>query len=178
MSEFVVTRRLALLGLGAFAVVGLAGCNTPQTGGPAATPAAVGSQPVSGYVISNIVVDASPLLAVTGNPTAQWVQDSLPGALAKALASHYAPGAANGATLSVTVNSLSLGQGGPADPDTIQGVATLSGGAGAARNTPVMATSTWVPSPVDDTLVEQSTKARVNGLTTNFAYWLARKWRR
>ena len=90
-----------------------------------------------------------------------WVQQALPGALAQTFASHMAPGDPSGRTLSVTVNSVSLRGGGPADPDPMRGVATLSGGAAPARTTRLRATSTYIPSPVDQVLVEQAFKGGV-----------------
>jgi hypothetical protein len=169
MSNLIVTRRVALFGFGAFAAAGLSGCNTtPNAGAPAA---AVGPAPAPvGYRIAGIVVDASPLVAQSGNPTAQWAQDALPGALAQVLASHMAPGDPSGGTLSVVVNSIYLGGGGPADADRMRGVATLNG-----QQIIVHATATWVPSPVDQALVEQSMQNRVNALSVAFAYLLKRK---
>ena len=88
-----------------------------------------------------------------------------------------APGDPNGATLSVRIDSVYLGGGGLADPDRMRGAATLSGGAGGAgRQTSVRATSTWVPSPVDQALVEQSNQDRVQALAVAFAYRIKRKW--
>ncbi len=171
MSGIAITRREALFGFGALATAGLAGCNTPQAPVVAAPPPA-GAASVFGYRIASIVVDTSPLVAQSGNPTAQWAQAALPGALAKALASHYAPGNPSGGTLSVVVNSIYLGGGGPADPDRMSGVATLNG-----RTINVLATSTWFPNPTEDALIEQAMQNRVNGLSVAFAYWLRRKLR-
>jgi hypothetical protein len=103
---------------------------------------------------------------------------ALPGALAQAFASHMAPGDPSGRTLSVTINSIYLGGGGPADPDSIRGVATLSGSAGPTRTTRLRATSTYIPSPINQALVEQALHGRVTALSQAFAYWLARRWRR
>lgn len=173
MSTILLTRRAALIGLGAGAAFGLAGCNTTQTA------AAVPSQAAgSSFRISTIQVDTAPLLAQSGDPTADWAQQALPGQFAQALAPHMAPGDPNGATLSVRINSISLGQGGPADPDTMKGVATLSGGAGGApRQIRLRATSTYISSPVDQTLVEQALHGRVTALSQAFAYRLAKKMR-
>ena len=71
-----LTRRGALVTLGAFAAAGLAGCNT--------TPSA-GVQPLAASGGGAIEVDTTPLVAYVGNPTAGWVQQALPGALAQAL---------------------------------------------------------------------------------------------
>ena len=97
------------------------------------------------------MVDTTPLLAQSGNPTAQWAQQALPGALAQAFAAHMAPGDPNGETLSVRIDSIYLGGGGPADPDRMRGEATLG-----ARQTTIRATVDLVPSPVDQTLWEQA----------------------
>ena len=169
-----LSRRAALTAFGAYALAGLAGC--APTNAPSVQAA---GQPSSGLRISNIEVDTAPLLAQSGNPTAQWPQQALPGALARAFAGSMAPGDPNGATLSVRIDSIYLGGGGPADPDRIRGAATLSGGAGGApRQTRVRATSTWVPSPVDQALVEQSMQNRVQALSVAFAYRLSGALRR
>ena len=171
MSNIAITRRgFALAGFAAVAAVTLSGCNTTQTGvvaGQAVPPPAV-----SGYRISNIVVDTTPLLTQSGNPTAQWVQHALPGALAQAFAAHMAPGDPSGETLSVRIDSVYLGGGGPADPDRMRGEATLG-----ARHTTLRAASTWWPSPSDQALWEQSFHDRVQALAQSYAGWLARKWR-
>jgi hypothetical protein len=167
MSKIFLTRRAALIALGAGAAFGLAACNTTQT-------AAVQPQAAqSGLRIGAIEVNTAPLLAQSGNPTAQWVQQQLPGLLAQDLAASMAPGDPSAATLRVRIDSIYLGGGGPADPDTMKGVATLSGSA--TRQTKLRATSTYIPSPVDQTLVEQALHGRVSELSQSFAYWLKRK---
>ena len=167
MSSIIVTRRGALLSLGALAAAGLSGCNTAQP--PAA---AAGAPAPVGYRIANIAVDTSPLAAQSGAQTAEWAQEAMPGALAQAFASHMAPGDPSGGALSVVIDSIYLGGGGPADADRIRGVATFNG-----RQVNVRATSTWFPSPVDQALVEQSMQNRVNALCVAFAYRLKRKVR-
>lgn len=175
MSNMVITRRATLAGMGVAAAAALAGCNTPQS---TAGPAGAAPQAVSGYRIANITVDASAVAAQSGDLTGQWVQQSLPGALARAFAAHMAPGDPSGATLSVTVNSVYLGQGGPGDPDVMIGVATLSGGGAPTRTTTLKGTSTYTPSPSDTALVEQTNHYRVVALSQAYAGWLVRKWRR
>jgi hypothetical protein len=170
MSSIDVTRRGALLSFGALAAAGLTGCNTAQ---PPVAVAAAAPAAVSGYRIANIAVDTSPLVAQSGNPTAQWAQAALPGALARAFASHMAPGDPSGGILSVVVNSIYLGNGGPGDPDIMRGVATFSG-----RQVRVRATSTYFPSPTDQVLVEQAMQNRVNALSVAFAYRARRLLRR
>jgi hypothetical protein len=153
----VLTRRTALIGLGAVASAGLSACNTPSAGvQPASAPT-----PGGGGAID---VDTSPLVAYVGNPTAGWVQQSLPGALARVLG----PGPAGG--LHVRVDTLYLGGGGPADPDRMRGVATLGG-----RTINVRATSTYFSTPTDQALPEQALQGRVQALSVAFAYRLKRK---
>ena len=170
MSMSSLPRRAALAAFGACALAGLGGC--APTNGPAVQAAG----PTSAFHISSIEVNTAPLLAQGGNPTAQWAQAALPGALAQAFAANMAPGDPGGATLSVRIDSIYLGQGGPADPDTMKGAATLSGGGGPARKTRLRATSTYIANPTDQALVEQALQGRVQALSQAFAYWLQRKW--
>ncbi len=152
----VLTRRAALVSLAAFAAGGLSACNTTPT---------VGIQPMAASGAGGAIsVDTTPLVAYVGNPTAGWVQQSLPGALARILGSR-APGG-----LHVRVDTLYLGNGGPADPDRMRGVATLGG-----RTIHVLATSTYWPSPTDQALPEQALQGRVQALSVAFAYRLRRK---
>ena len=157
-----LTRRAALLGFGAFASAGLSGCNTMPTAG--VQPAAG-----TGLGIGPIEVDTTPLVAYVGNPTAGWAQQALPGALAQVLGS----GAPGGPPLHVLINTLYLGGGGAADPDTIRGVATLIGG----RTISVRAISVYWSSPTDQALPEQALQGRVQALAVAFAYRLKRKLR-
>ena len=167
MSASFVTRRAALFGLGAIGVAALGACNAPQT------PAIQAAGPTApGIHIGAIEVDTSPLVAEVGNPTAAWAQQALPAQLARVLASRMAPGEPGAATLSVVVNSIYLGGGGPADPDIMSGVATLNG-----RQVRLKATYTYIPSPTDQALPEQALQGRVQGLSQAFAYWLRRKMR-
>ena len=168
-----LSRRAGLAALGACVVAGLAGC--APTNAPTVQ---AGAQPTSAFRIADIQVNTAPLLAQSGDPTAQWVQQALPGQLAQAFAANMAPGDPNGAVLSVRIDSIFLGGGGPANPDIMKGVATLSGGAGgAARQTNLRTTSTYIPETVDQALPEQALQGRVQALSRSFAYWLRRKWR-
>ena len=54
----------------------------------------------------------------------------------------------------------------------MKGSATLGG-----RHTSFRATSFYIPSPVDQALVEQALYGRVTALSQAFAYQLARRWR-
>jgi hypothetical protein len=151
-----LTRRAALVGLAVFAVGALSGCNT--------TPSAE-IQPVAASGVGGAIsVDTSPLVAYVGNPTASWVQQSLPGQLAQVLGSRASGG------LHVRIDTLYLGNGGPADPDLMRGVATLGG-----RTINVRAVSTYLSTPTDQALPEQALQGRVQALSTAFAYRLRRK---
>jgi hypothetical protein len=155
MLRNLLTRRAALVGLGAFGAAALGGCNT--------TPSA-GIQPAVAAGGGAIDVDTTPLIAYVGNPTAGWVQQSLPGALAQVLGSGPPGG------LHVRIDTLYLGNGGPGDPDRMRGVATLAG-----RTINVRAVSTYWPSPTDQALPEQALQGRVQALSLAFAYRLKRR---
>jgi hypothetical protein len=138
-------------------------------GGAFALLAAVASQNAlaqSGLPIRNIQVDVAPLRANVGDPTASWVQQTLPGQLAKALAGRMSP---KGSTLVVRIDSLSLGPNKDSRAwDNISGVATIGG-----AQRPVRATSRYWASAIDQTLFEQSNRQRVTQLVQALAYWLA-----
>ncbi len=116
-----------------------------------------------------IHVDVESLRANAGDPTATWVAEYLPGQLVQNLARRMAH-----ANVSVRIDYLTLGSStgglGPAGSsyDTIQGVATING-----IETPVRATSTYYPMAVDQTMIEQSNRDRVQQLTEALAYWIA-----
>jgi hypothetical protein len=171
MSMHSLSRRAALAALGAAALAVLGGC------APTNAPSVQAAGPTSAFHISSIAVNTAPLVAQVGNPTAQWAQDSLPAQLAQVFGANMAPGDPGGATLSVRVDSIYLGGGGPADPDIMKGVATLSGGAGGPpRQTSVRGVSTYIANPTDQALVEQAMQGRVQALSVAFAYRLKRKW--
>jgi hypothetical protein len=116
-----------------------------------------------------IRVDVAPLRANAGDPTASWVAQFLPGQLQAELARRGAS-----ANVSVRIDYLTLGSStggiGPAGSsiDTIQGSATING-----AEEPVRATNSYYPSPVDQTMIEQSNRIRVQQLTQALAYWIA-----
>jgi hypothetical protein len=168
MSAFPLTRRAALAGLGAFALSVLT-----------RTPAAL-AQP--GLRIRAIKVDVSPIRASMGDPTAAWVEESLPGALAQSLGPYMAPGDRNGATLVARIDYLYLGSssGGPGffrqTQDTIVGSLLLRGPRGAAiANVPLRAISSYFPMAVDQTLVERALQGRVVAVAQAFAGWAPRQ---
>jgi hypothetical protein len=169
MSAFPLTRRAALASLGALCLPALA-----------ETPAAL-AQP--GLRIRAIKVDVSPIRASMGDPTAAWVEEALPGALAQSLAPYMAPGDRNGATLVARIDTLYLGTsgGGPGffhqTQDTVNGTLLLRGPRGVIANVPLRAISSYYPMAVDQALVERALQGRVTALAQAFAGWAPRELR-
>ena len=168
MSAFPLTRRAALASFGALVLPALA-----------QAPAAL-AQP--GLRIRAIKVDVSPIRASMGDPTAAWVQEALPGALAQSLGAYMAPGDRNAPTLVARIDTLYLGpsSGGPGPfgsvQDTINGTLLLKSSRGAlVANTPLRAISSYYPTPVDQTLVERALQGRVVALAQAFAGWAPRE---
>ncbi len=149
-------------------------------GGLAFAPAvAVAQAPIR---FRRVEVDVAPLRASVGDPTAAWVAQALPGALAQALGPYLAPGDRNGATLVARIDFLYLGpsSGGPgplgSSQDTIRGALLVRGPRGSiAAETPLRAISSYFPSPVDQALWVQSNHDRVAALARVFAGWTPRQ---
>src|SRR5271165_5277523 len=139
-SAFESTRRAALAALGALAMI----CGTAGHG-------AVAQERLA---FRDIRVDVSPLRANAGDPTAAWVQQELPARLAHALAGRMS---ASGRTLIVRIVYLTLGSNtgdaihSNSSWDNIRGVAIIGD-----AHIPVEATSSYMSSPVDWTMIEQS----------------------
>jgi hypothetical protein len=168
MSAFPLTRRAALAALGAvvFPVLG-------ETGSALAQP---------GLRIRAIKVDVSPIRASMGDPTAAWVQQALPAALAQSLAPYMEPGDRNGATLVARIDYLYLGpsSGGPGffhqTQDTINGTLLLKSPRGrVVANVPLRAIASYFPMAVDQALVERALQGRVTALAQAFAGWAPRQ---
>jgi hypothetical protein len=169
MSAFPLTRRAAIAALGALIL--------PATGEvPSAS-----AQP--GLRIRAIKVDVSPIRQSMGDPTAAWVEQALPGALAQSLAPYMAPGDRNGATLVARIDYLYLGpsSGGGGfggfrrTQDTINGTLLLKGPRGVVANVPLRAISSYFPMAVDQALPEQAFQGRVVALAQVFAGWAPRE---
>jgi hypothetical protein len=126
----------------------------------------------AGVPIRNIRVDVGPLRANAGEPTATWTEQELSRRLSRALAGRLSP---KGQTLTVRIDYVTLGPNtgatlhGGSSPDNIIGVATLGG-----AQWPVRATSTYMSSPVDQTMVAESNHYRVSQLAEALVYWLVR----
>jgi hypothetical protein len=121
------------------------------------------------FARGGIRVDVAPLHENAGDPTATWVERKLPGALEHALAGRTLPG-----PLIVRIDYLTLGPSTPASihggssPDNISGVMFIGG-----ARIPVRATTSYMASPVDQTMIEQSNHERVAQLVQALAYWIA-----
>ena len=164
MPTSTLTRRAALVGLSAAAV---------------APRAAMAQGPVR---FRRIEVDVGPLRAAQGDPTAAWVEEALPGALARVLGPYLAPGDRNGATLIARIDFLYLGpsSGGAgvwgASQDTISGALIVQGPRGGlAGETPLRAITSYHPTPVDQPLWVQSNHDRIVTLARAFAGWAPRE---
>jgi hypothetical protein len=136
-----------------------------------------------GLRIRAIKVDVSPIRASMGDPTAAWVEQALPGALAQSLGSYMAPGDRNGATLVARIDYLYLGpsSGGGGfghfrqTQDTINGTLLLKGPRGVVANVPLRAISSYFPMAIDQTLVERALQGRMVALAQAFAGWAPRE---
>ena len=164
MSTRALTRRVALS-----AVAGLA-----------FAPVAALAQPSVRF--RSIQVDVGPLRANSGDPTAAWVEEALPGLLAQALGLYVAPGDRRGAVLIAQIDFLYLGpsSGQPgmlgSTQDTIAGVLIVHGLRGTVpAETPLRATSDYYPMAVDQALWVQSNHDRIVALAQNFAQWTPRQ---
>ena len=154
MPEINMTRRASLALLGAFAW------------SPALLPHGAYARPH--VTPCGIRVDVTPLRANAGDPTAAWVERELPAALARSMAGRVPNGG-----LIVRIDYLTLGPNNGVGVhsnrswDNINGVATVSG-----AQIPVRATTTYLSSPTDQTMIEQSNHDRVSQLVQSLAYWI------
>jgi hypothetical protein len=114
---------------------------------------------------SGVRIDVSPLL----EPTAGWVAQTLPRATVEALSAT----GRSGRGVSVRINYVILGssQGGECgtSKDQMIGVVMVGG-----AEWPLRASTSYYPSPVDNTMIETSNYNRVSELSRAFASWVAR----
>jgi hypothetical protein len=156
MSPFELTRRAVLVSFVALA------------GSPAAAASrALARRPGPG----GIRVDVAPVLANSGEPTAGWVAQALPLAIAQALASVGRSGASVAVTIDYVLLGPNSGGVGPtgASPDQMIGTVTIGG-----VTSPLRATSYYYPMPADNTMIAQSNYDRVYQMSRAFAFWVAR----
>jgi hypothetical protein len=163
-----MTRRGALAALGAF--------------GLSLTGAASGALAQNALRFSNIRVNVEPLRALTGDPTAAWMEQALVQALPRALGPHLAPGDRNAPILEVRIDWIYLAPspGGPGPrgsaQDTIIGSFLVRGPRGEIESAiPLRAIASYYPSAVDQALVERAYHGRITTLGQVFAGWAPRE---
>ena len=163
-----MTRRGALAALGAFGL--------PLTG------AASSARAQSGLRFRGIVVNVEPLRALTGDPTAAWMDQALRQALPRVLAPYLAPGDRNGPILEVEIDWIYLApsSGGPGPrgsaQDTIIGSFLVRGPMGGIESRiPLRAIASYYPSAVDQALVARAYHGRITTLAQVFAGWAPRE---
>jgi len=164
MTIRVLTRRAALTALGAMAFV------------PAA---ALAQGPLRFRAVK---VDVGPLRESAGDPTAAWMAESLAPALERALGPYLTPGDRNGATLTARIGLVYLGPSGGGmagwgrGQDTIAGDLVVRGPrGGVVSETPLRAITTYLPNAVNQTLIVQWNRARIDALAQAFAGWVPRQ---
>ena len=163
-----MTRRGALAALGAF--------------GLSLTCVASGALAQSGLRFGGIRVNVEPLRALTGEPTAAWMEQALEQALPRALGPHFAPGDRNAAILEVRIDWIYLAPspGGPGPrgsaQDTVVGSFIVRGPRGGiVSQIPLRAISSYYPNAVDQALVERAYHWRIIALAQVFAGWAPRE---
>jgi hypothetical protein len=163
-----MTRRGAVAALGAF--------------GLSLTFTASGALAQSGLRFNAIRVNVEPLRALTGDPTASWMEQALVQALPQALGPHFAPGDRNAPVLDVRIDWIYLapsqGGSGPkgSAQDTIIGSFLVRGRQGGIESEiPLRAIASYYPSAVDQALVERAYHSRVAKLAQVFAGWAPRE---
>jgi hypothetical protein len=122
-----------------------------------------------GAPLRNIHVDVSPLRSTAGEQTAAWVQHDLSVQLAQALAGRNA---SNGAPVTLRIEYLTLSSGivdCGASRDRIGGVAIIGG-----VRTPLQATTSYQPAPIDRVAIEQISHDRVSQLVQALVFWVTR----
>jgi hypothetical protein len=167
MSASPLTRRAAVAALGAFDF-------------PSAI-AVRGALAQPSVRFRDVLVDVSRLRAALAGPTAAWVEQELPGALAQALTGYMAPDDRDGAILVARIDNIYLGpnSGGtaPGAPRRTLSMAFFWCGArmGASPSIPpVRAITSYHPMAVDQPLRVESNHWRVVALAQAFAGWVPR----
>ena len=157
-----VTRRAAIANLGTFTLLSMG-----AVGRALADPA---------VRFREIRVDVAPLRASAGDPTADWVEQELPGDLTRALSAYLAPAQRNSAILVARIQDVSFGQGGGRGgasggaPDSIRGLLIVGEPrAGIAAQTPLRAIAAYSPDAADQALIEEAYHGRVIALAQAFA---------
>jgi hypothetical protein len=136
----------------------------------------------SGLRFRAIVVNVAPLRALTGDPTAAWMEQALAQALPRALGPYLAPGVRNAPVLEVRIDWIYLAPspGGPGPrgsaQDTIIGSFLVRGPQGGIESEiPLRTIASYYPSGVDQALVERAYHGRITALAQAFAGWAPRE---
>lgn len=137
----------------------------------ACSPAVAARKALAKLGPAGIRVDVAPVLANSGEPTAGWVAQTLPAAIAQALAAVGRSGTSVGVTIDYVILGPNSGGVGPAgsSPDQMVGAVTIGG-----VTSPLRATTYYYPNPADNTMIAQSNYDRIYKLSQAFAGWLAR----
>jgi len=158
------TRREALAALSAFGL--LLTCGAPS------------ARAQSGLRFSGIRVNVEPLRALTGDPTAAWMEQGLVETLPQVLGPYLAPGDRNAPVLEVRIDWIYLAPspGGPGPrgsaQDTIIGSFLVRGPRGGIESQiPLRAIASYYPSAVDQPLAERAYHGRITTLAQVFARW-------
>jgi hypothetical protein len=136
----------------------------------------------NGLRFRGVRVNVEPLRALTGDPTAAWMEQALEQALPPALGPHLAPGDRNAPILEVQIDWIYLAPspGGPGPrgsaQDTIVGSFLVWGpGGGIESEIPLRAIASYYPSAVDQALVARAYHSRIATLARTFAGWAPRE---
>ena len=167
MSFSVITRRGVLAVVGAFGLSTLAGPSARAQGG---------------LRFSGVRVNVEPLRAVTGDPTAAWMEQALAQALPRVLGPHLAPGDRSAPVLEVQIDWIYLAPspGGPgprgSSQDTIIGSFIVwRPRGGIEAQIPLRTIASYYPSGVDQALVARAYHGRIIALAQAFAGWAPRQ---
>jgi hypothetical protein len=162
-----MTRRAALAALGA---------------SPLSLTFARGAVADNGLRFREIRVNVEPLRALTGDPTAAWMEQALVQALPQALGPYLAPGARYAALLGVRIDWIYLAPspGGPGPrgsaQDTVVGSFIVWDQRGGIESQiPLRAIASYYPMAVDQALVERAYHSRIVTLGQTFASWAPRE---
>jgi hypothetical protein len=131
-----------------------------------------------GLRVSRVHVDVSRLRARRGDPTARWVAEDMPKAVARALGPRFARGASGGAVLNVHVDDVLLppmrsGRG-PRIIDEISGFIALSSPGVAPVRRAIRAVTPFRPTAVDQPMRVHANRRRVSTLVGRFAQQIPR----
>ena len=128
------------------------------------------------------MVNVEPLRALTGDPTAAWMEQALRQAMPQVLGPYLAPGDRNAAVLEVQIDWIYLGPSsggtgpGGSSQDTVVGSFIVRGPRGGIESEiPLRAIASYYPSAVDQAMVEQAYHWRVVALAQAFAGWAPRE---